>query len=61
MTWTQIATRRDTSSDGTRRVTMFRALNASPGSGALTIDFAGQSQANCAWSLDEFSGTDKSG
>ncbi len=62
MTWTQIATRRDTSSgDNGRRITMFRALSASPGSGALTIDLGGQTQGNCAWSVDEFSNIDTTG
>lgn len=58
-TWVQI----DTRVDGTnaRRVTMFRDLSFSPGSGALTIDFAGVNQSNCAWSIDQFTGTDTSG
>lgn len=54
MTWTQITTAVD--AGNIRRVTMFRALAASPGSGALTIDLAGQSQINCNWSISEFSG-----
>ena len=58
-TWTQIATVTDSS--GNRRVTLFRDLSASPGSGALTIDFAGQVQTTIAWSIDEFSGTDTTG
>jgi hypothetical protein len=58
-TWVNIGTQIDASN--TRRVTMFRDLSASPGSGALTIDFAAQSQTNVAWSIDTFSGTDSSG
>lgn len=59
MTWTKIDTK--LSAANTTRVTMFRALAASPGSGALTIDFAGQTQNSCAWSITEFSGVDTGG
>jgi len=54
-TWVLIGTRIDASN--TRRVTMLRDQSASPGSGALTIDFAGQTQTNCVWSVDSFTGT----
>lgn len=54
MTWTQVVTK--VQAGNTRRITIFRALNAVGGSGALTIDFAGQSQTNCNWALDEFQG-----
>ena len=57
MTWTQIIS----SFNEVGRVTLFRALSASPGSGALTIDFAGQTQVNCAWIIDEFIDVDQSG
>lgn len=59
MTWAQIATGADATNN--RRVTLFRALSASPGSGAVTIDFAGQSQSNAAWSIESCTGTDTSG
>jgi hypothetical protein len=60
MTWTQVATK--ISSKGTlRRLTVFRALSASPGSGALTIDLGGQSQIRCGWSIAEFDGIDTGG
>jgi hypothetical protein len=59
-TWTQIATRLDATNS--RRVTLFRDLSASPGSGALTISFASQVQdQGIAWSVDEFSRTDTTG
>jgi hypothetical protein len=59
-TWVQIATYLDTSAS--RRITLFRDLSASPGSGALTIDFQGQVQnKQCQWSVDEFSGIDITG
>lgn len=59
-TWTQFATQ--LSNDGLTRLTLFRDLNASPGSGALTIDFAGQSQTKFVqFSVDQFSSVDTSG
>jgi hypothetical protein len=57
MTWTQVVTR----TAGSVRITIFRALSATPGSGVLTIDFAGQTQAGCMWAVDEFSGVNKTG
>lgn len=58
-TWTQIATLLDGAA--TRRMTFFRSLQASPGSGTITIDMAGQSQANCNWAIAQFSGVDIGG
>jgi hypothetical protein len=49
--WTQVAT--ILMSDGFRRLTVFRALQASPGSGVLTIDF-GAAQVRAAWAISEF-------
>lgn len=60
MTWTQVATKLGTV-DTSHRVTMFRALSPSPGSGALTIDFAAQNQDETIWSISEFAGVDTSG
>jgi len=57
-TWTIIATQADATSN--RRVTLFRDLSASPGSGPLTISF-GQAANPEAWSVDEFSNTDTTG
>jgi hypothetical protein len=61
MTWTQVMTYIDVTSPNTRRITVFRALSPNPGSGALTIDFAGQTNNNCIWSVNECSGIDLSG
>ncbi len=63
LTWVAIATVvYDDTSSSRKRVTLFRALGASPSSGALTIDFGGQSQTHCQWNLDESaSGFDTSG
>lgn len=60
MTWTQVAT---VASGATsqRRVTVFRALSASPGSGAVTIDLGGVTHESAAWSFVEFSNVDTSG
>ncbi|MGE2814716.1 hypothetical protein ACQI5H_06145 [Mycobacterium heidelbergense] len=41
-----------------RRLTAFRALGSTPAEGGLTIDFGGQTQDYCAWSLFEYSGAD---
>ena len=60
MTWTNFFSR-ESASKNTKRVTMFRALSTSPGSGALTIDFGGTNQAVCGWNITEFDGIDTSG
>lgn len=57
MTWTQIATFALT----TKRVTVFRALSASPGSGVVTMDFAGQIQQCALWAIIEITGMKTSG
>lgn len=59
MTWTKVVTLQRANT--TARVTIFRSLSASPGTGALTIDFGGVTQANCGWHLSEFTGIDTSG
>lgn len=57
MTWTQVTTVTTTQT----RLTLFRALSSSPGSGAITIDFAGQTQTSCQWQISQFSGVITSG
>jgi hypothetical protein len=52
MTWTQIAT---SSHSADHRLTLFRSLSASPGSGALTISYSGDTQDDSGWHLAEFS------
>jgi hypothetical protein len=44
-----------------RRLSCFRAMGAAPAAGVLTIDFGGQVQDFCAWSVFEFDGVDTSG
>lgn len=59
LTWVQIAT---TTSEGTYlRNTLFRAMGASPSSGALTADFGVDNQSGCMIDVHEFSGIDTSG
>jgi hypothetical protein len=61
-TWTSVASIAWVSSGASRRrLTLFRALQASPGSGTVTIDFAGQSQDVILWSIVEFAGVKTSG
>lgn len=59
LTWVQIATL--PFSSNRRRLTIFRAMGASPTNGAFTADFAGATQTGCAISITEFAGVDTSG
>ncbi len=62
LTWVQIATINwDSDSSSRKATTLFRALGASPSSGAVTIDFAGQTQGQIYWIIDEVTGMDTSG
>lgn len=56
-TWTQVNT---VEINGFVRVSVFRALQASPSSGALTITFS-SAQDRCGWSINEFAGIDITG
>lgn len=59
ITWTQINTETlDTTGTPLKRITAFRGLNASPSSGAITIDFGGATQSHCIWNISEYSGVD---
>jgi hypothetical protein len=55
-TWEQVDTH-PYSAATRNRVTVFRCLPTSNNSGALTIDFGGETQTFAAWILDEFTGT----
>lgn len=62
LTWVQVDTGvYDNDSSSRRRITSFRALGASPSTGALTIDCGGQTQVQMDWILDEFQGIDTGG
>jgi hypothetical protein len=58
LTWTQVGTWSPTA---VRRFTVFRALGASPGSGTLTIDYAGDSQSAAQWTVDQCAGVTTAG
>ena len=62
LTWVQVATTLyDSTSSSRRRVSLFRALGASPSAGVITIDFAGANQGVIQWLLSECSNVDTSG
>lgn len=60
LTWVQVATVAF-STGSRRRLTLFRAMGASPTNGALTADFAGVNQTSIAISVFELDGVDTSG
>lgn len=59
MTWVEI--RNQSVDSGKKRITVFRGLSGAPGSGALTIDFAGQAQDRVFWSISKFTGVKTTG
>ncbi len=61
MTWVQVRDFFYDDAGSVKRLTMFRALDASPGSGVLTFDFAGQTQASFLWTVVEFDNVDTGG
>ena len=56
LAWQQV----NTSASGDRRLTCFRAMGQ-PVSGPLIIDFAGEAQDHCAWTVVEYDGVDTTG
>ena len=59
LTWVQVAT--VINSTNVVRLTLFRAMSASPSSGAVTIDLGGVTHNHCLWSICEFGSVDTSG
>ena len=57
-TWTKISTKLDASSRN--RITLFRSMQAAS-SGAMTIDFGGQTQANAKYHFSEYGNVDTGG
>lgn len=57
VTWVLVATR----VQGTRRMTLWRALSPSPSSGTVTFDLAGQTADGAQWSIADFSDVNTSG
>jgi hypothetical protein len=61
-TWTQVATvLYGTIASPTYRITLFRALQAVPGSATATIDFGGVTQTACIWVIQEFANVQVTG
>lgn len=62
LTWVAIASVvYDNTSSSRRRLTLFRALGASPASGAITFDEAGQTQTHASYGVDHVTGMDTTG
>lgn len=62
LTWVQIATvAYNVIGTEVSRLTTFRAMGASPSSGQITIDFGGETQTSCCWSVSEFGNVDTGG
>lgn len=62
LTWVEVnSSLYDPDSSTRRKLFVFRALGASPSTGALTIDFGAVTHANITYAIDEFSGVDTSG
>lgn len=59
--WTQVRTFAWDDSGTTRRMTLFRALEATPGTATLVIDFGAETQVTCRWSVIEFDKVDTGG
>ena len=59
LTWVQVASVTDAST--AIRLTVFRAMGASPSSGAVAIDFSATSQTSCAWVIVQLTSADTSG
>ena len=60
-TWTQVASVDfNTTTTPLSRLTVFRAMSASPGSGPVTITYSG-SQSNAQWVVTQWTGVDQTG
>lgn len=60
LTWVQVASVNGFPA-AAARITLFRAMGASPSTGAVTIDFGGTAQHRCLWSICEFGNVDTGG
>lgn len=62
LTWEQIGSiAGNTEATPRSRLTLFRAMGASPTTGAVTVDFSGETQQNCVASIFEMAGIDTGG
>ena len=51
----------DSTSASRKKVFLFRSMGQGPSAGTVTIDFSGQAQTDTLWSIDEFTGVNRSG
>ena len=58
LTWVSIGTAKAVT---TARITLFRSMGAAPSAGAITIDFASNTQNACCWSVIEFGNVNTGG
>jgi hypothetical protein len=62
LTWVVVSTTVfDNTSSSRQRHTVFRAMGASPSTGTIVIDEAGQSQTSMTWAVEQVTGIDTSG
>lgn len=58
LTWVEVDT---ADCDANRRLTVFRAMGASPSAGAITFDFGATSHTSFTWAVVQFTNVDTSG
>lgn len=61
LTWVEVLDENLAAETPDRRMTLFRAMGASPSAEAITIDMGAATQSRCAWSVIEFTGVDTTG
>jgi hypothetical protein len=62
LTWVKITeTYFDSSSSSRKKLSLFRAMGASPSSGVITISFGAETQTDVLWVIDQVTGADTSG
>lgn len=62
LTWVKVNSVNWDNSGSQKRTHLYRAMGASPSTGAITMDFSAQTAQNdVLWSVDEFDGVDTSG
>jgi hypothetical protein len=60
-TWVEVNSNNYDNSGSQKRTTVLRTLVGSNQTGAVTIDFASQTQSDVVWAIDEFTGMDTTG
>lgn len=59
--WVEVNSNNYDNTGSQKRTTVLRTMVSSNQTGAITIDFAGQTQSDVVWTLDEFTGMDTTG